>query len=100
MKRYWLFCGDNYYPLGGMRDLKGYFDSSDEAALAAVKIAIENNYAHEDAAECFANQWSHIFDSLEGKVILESDRASGAMVSATEDSAKLTSRLPTNGHKN
>tara|TARA_R110000824_G_scaffold526_3_gene3332 strand:+ start:4822 stop:5016 length:195 start_codon:yes stop_codon:yes gene_type:complete len=27
MKRYILFSGDDYYPAGGMKDLRGYFDT-------------------------------------------------------------------------
>lgn len=26
MKRFWLFAGDTYYPLGGMNDFKADFD--------------------------------------------------------------------------
>jgi hypothetical protein len=31
MKRYWLFCGNHYYPLGGLQDFKGDFDSVEAA---------------------------------------------------------------------
>lgn len=31
-KDYWLFSGENYYPLGGMEDLIGKFSSLEECA--------------------------------------------------------------------
>lgn len=31
MKRYWLFYGEQYYPIGGMEDFHGQFDTIAEA---------------------------------------------------------------------
>lgn len=35
MKRYLLFCLDTYYPLGGVKDFVGDFESVEEAKQAA-----------------------------------------------------------------
>lgn len=35
MKRFLLFCGDHYYPVGGMSDFAGDFDTLDAAKAAA-----------------------------------------------------------------
>lgn len=35
MKKYLLFAGDNYYPMGSIRDLIGDFDTVDEALAEA-----------------------------------------------------------------
>lgn len=37
-----LFIGNDYYPLGGYKDFKGYFDNIDLA-----KKYVEEEYAHE-----------------------------------------------------
>lgn len=31
MNRYILFSGDDYYPSGGMKDFRGFFDTKEEA---------------------------------------------------------------------
>ena len=53
MKRYMLFCGDNYYPDGGIDDLVHIFDTIEEA-----KYVIS----------CIYVDWAHIFDIKTGKV--------------------------------
>jgi hypothetical protein len=39
VKPYLLFAGDNYYPSGGLDDLRGDFDTLEEAKLAALLTA-------------------------------------------------------------
>lgn len=34
MKRYLLFCGENYYPYGGWEDFKDSFDTIEECRMA------------------------------------------------------------------
>lgn len=34
MKQYALFAGDNYYPMGGMGDFVGSFNTIEEALIA------------------------------------------------------------------
>lgn len=35
MKRYWLFCGECHYGLGGMADFRSSFDTQEDAIYAA-----------------------------------------------------------------
>ena len=35
MSKYYLFSGDDYYPLEGVRDLAGKFETIEQAKLAA-----------------------------------------------------------------
>lgn len=60
MKRYWLLAGDDYYPVGGMRDLAGCFDTIEEAK----------------AFNCQAD-WAHIFDAQECKPVAARSSAHG-----------------------
>lgn len=63
IKRYMLFCGEYYYPCGGMNDFKGYFDSVDDAL---------------NSEECNSgqlNEWHHIYDTeLQEKVVCSEER--------------------------
>ncbi len=59
LKRYLLFFGSPYYPVGGMNDLQGAYDSYEEAAIAL-----------DDESEGSGNYWAHIYDTWEGKKIL------------------------------
>lgn len=45
MKRYLLFAGDQYYPRGGMYDLRGDFDTLEEAVEVASRgdALLKNN---------------------------------------------------------
>ena len=58
MRRYWLFICPTYYPAGGMDDLKGNFESLEDA------VNVGN--ANEDVPR-FAS-W-HIWDSFTLKII-------------------------------
>ncbi len=46
MKKYLLFAGAHYYPHGGVRDLKGDFDTIEEAEDHVIKT---NNQTAEDS---------------------------------------------------
>lgn len=48
MKRYMLFAGDNYYPLGGMEDFVDSFDT------------IEETFNHPRSSN--ERGWFHIYD--------------------------------------
>jgi hypothetical protein len=47
--KYYLFAGDQYYPLGGFEDFKGCFGSIDEARKS-----------FEDEYSCDTDCWAHI----------------------------------------
>lgn len=55
MKRFLLFSGDLYYPLGGIKDFKGSFDTKEEALDWIAKYPAE---------------WYHIYDTEEQKVVV------------------------------
>lgn len=54
MKRFMLFCGQDYYASGGMLDFVGSFDTIDEAAAAM---------------EVESTDWGHIYDTEDMKVV-------------------------------
>ena len=53
MKRYLLFCNEEYYPAGGMGDFSGSFDSVEEAKEKA-------------GSEL---DWAHIYDIEEERLV-------------------------------
>lgn len=61
MKRYLLFAGDTYYPRGGFRDLRGDYDTLEEARTAAE--------AGEPMIAESGFDWWHIFDTETKQVI-------------------------------
>ena len=67
MKRYLAFYGDIYYPLGGMRDFIGDYDSIDEA-ISAVK---EKNKSEWSGTEDWDVIWANIYDSVDETFIFE-----------------------------
>lgn len=56
MKRYLAFSGEQYYPSGGMEDFKRDFDTEEEAMVYVL------------AREAI-NDWMHVYDSVERKII-------------------------------
>jgi hypothetical protein len=54
MKRYLLFAGSAYYPLGGWDDFKGDFDDAKEAMARVAHLQ---------------DDWWHLVDIEEGKQI-------------------------------
>jgi hypothetical protein len=61
MKRYILFSFDQFYPIGGLRDIKDSFDTLEEVKLAKAKC-------REDFQEIVdRDTWEYInFDAVEG----------------------------------
>jgi hypothetical protein len=55
MRRYLLFGGDTYYPIGGWDDYQGSYNDIYEAADAAEKAR--------------AWDWYHIVDSTDGQIV-------------------------------
>jgi hypothetical protein len=64
MKRYLLFVGRHYYPVGGMEDFKEDFDSLGEVT------DIDNVTKTFDEYDNEQDHWAHIYDSEERKIIL------------------------------
>ena len=65
MNRYFVFYGDVFYPMGGMRDFIGSFESMTEAHIAV-------NSAHASSRkedEEWEYGWAQIWDSREGKEV-------------------------------
>lgn len=58
MKRYLLFAGPGYYPLGGWDDFIGSFDSEAEA----IKYALGDHLTQD---------WAHIADAEELTIVAE-----------------------------
>ena len=58
MKRYLVFCGDDYYPIGGMNDFKGDYDTLKECEILLEKEYNDNVY-----------EWTQIWDSKDKKFI-------------------------------
>lgn len=52
--KFFLFSGENYYPFGGADDLKGVYDTLEEAKKAFLKIKYYD--------------WAHIMD-IEGEIV-------------------------------
>jgi hypothetical protein len=59
LKRYLLFFGSPFYPVGEMNDLLGQFDSFEEAASALDEESVGSG-----------DFWAHIYDTWEDKKIL------------------------------
>ncbi len=57
MTKYLLFAGSNYYPMGGVYDLKGRYETLQEAQEAM------SNYANSD--------WVHVYETRTGLVVEE-----------------------------
>ena len=46
MKRFLLFAGDEYYPLGGWHDFKGDFETLEDAQTWFLKVVLRYDWAH------------------------------------------------------
>ncbi len=64
VKRYFLFAGDDYYPVGGIYDLVGTYDSVEECMSRLTYPIIIF-----DDIEIDEYDWYHIYDSQENKII-------------------------------
>ena len=61
MKRYLVFCGSRYYPIGGMLDFFGAFPSIKEA-----QQWYESNMPREDHS-----YWCHVYDAVNARIVCE-----------------------------
>jgi peptide subunit release factor RF-3 len=62
MKRYWLFVYPMYYPMGGMEDFKGSFDTINDSIQELNNMNLQKD-THE----------FHILDSVECKIVSTSN---------------------------
>ena len=62
MKNYALFAGEHYYPNGGFDDLKGFFDTREQAIV----YAVSNNEFGTNRFE-----WYHIVDTRTFTVVIK-----------------------------
>ena len=71
MKRYLVFCGENYYPYGGMEDFIGDYDTIDECQSILHSTTIVREILEDDYDDGVVNypEWSQIWDSVERKII-------------------------------
>lgn len=60
LKRYLLFAGSQYYPSGGWDDLKGSFDTLEEAVAAG---------DHVDDLSIRDHDWFQVVDSMTGEIV-------------------------------
>jgi len=63
MKRYWLFCGVAYYPVGGMWDFAGDFDSCEEA--------VEHLRKRQRPSGPASPEWFQVFDTVTKRVSVQ-----------------------------
>ena len=83
MKRYLVFIGDIYYPIGGMEDFSGDFDTLPECQKAIEKIFLERydrKYSEMSPAEYIESdvilKWAHIYDTVARLIIWDSEKHS------------------------
>lgn len=58
-KRFLLFVYEDYYPLGGMNDCRGSFDTKDQAFDAIPKMSFDDNFQVYDTKT--GRQWSNAY---------------------------------------
>ena len=64
MKRYLVFAGDHYYPLGGFNDFIGDFTLEAEAInTARSSIGEQHKYNK--------NDWAHVYDTIKRKEVIK-----------------------------
>ena len=62
VKRYMLFYGDKCYPLGGINDFHGSFESVDEAIAAYCTWKASLDYTNKDG-------WAHVYDAYANRAV-------------------------------
>jgi hypothetical protein len=67
MKRYLAFAGSVYYPEGGIEDLKGHFDTVEEACQALTEI--NTDFTIDEHGLCRNGYWAYVYDQVEQKVV-------------------------------
>lgn len=71
MKRYLAFYGNEYYPMGGMEDFVGDFDTEEDAKDAIIKAKKLNNRIDEG----WAYDWAQIYDTEIKRIVYEINSA-------------------------
>lgn len=71
LKRYALFAGADYYPSGGWKDHRGYFDSIEAALIVAT--APDGSYT-EIVWDSLEHDWWQVVDLTTGQIVYEGDR--------------------------
>lgn len=74
MRRYMLFAGENFYPLGGWEDFKGFFDTPENALEYLCKGELpewitDPKPDDEDSRRWV--QWAHIVDTQNMVIVKE-----------------------------
>lgn len=82
MERYLLFCGDRFYPEGGMKDLRK--DSNDRFLLELLWDDIC------EKADRLDSLWAHIYDTKEERIISYTEYDSGQKCQWAEPGEHLT----------
>jgi len=70
MKQFIAFAGFNYYPSGGIHDMKGDYDSIDDAVDRIKEWLIEDS--GDNLEDALIHYWWHIYD-VTNKTILDDD---------------------------
>lgn len=60
INRFMIFCGDKFYPSGGMSDFYTSTDTLDQAKEELLKRAMVSSF-----------DWAHVYDSHESKLVWE-----------------------------
>jgi len=64
MKQYLLFLGENYYPHGGWKDLRGEFDS-----IQVAKQFVADNPTFDDNGHKAKVSWAQIVDTTTYSIV-------------------------------
>ncbi len=74
MKNYILFCSATYYPNGGALDIKGVFETIEEAIEKAKEWARSSDgHGDEEGQEFSCLTWGHIYSIAENTIVWHSD---------------------------
>jgi hypothetical protein len=91
MKRYLLFCGESYYPVGGWDDFVGDFDTVEEAKSATAKASDWAHIVDTDTGERVGGEWdAGWFTEAEIKQRKADREAVYAAMAAQRPSAELS----------
>lgn len=63
VKRYMVFCGEEYYPVGGMRDFRFSVDEIEDVKTEMAAILKKADYI----------RWYNVLDTMTGECVLDFD---------------------------
>ena len=71
LRRYWVFVGNHYSPLGGMLDFRSCFDTIDECQSCIEDwIKDQHDYdENDDDKERWMNHYAHIYDMKSFEIV-------------------------------